>query len=276
MNKQPDQRPARALTDKVAIVTGSGRGLGAAIAKKFASEGASVIVSDILFEQARQVAGEITNSGGRSIALKVDVTVKSDVENLVKETVAQFGAVHIMVNNAGIMKQAPLTAMAEEDWDRVLNVDLKGVFLGTQAVMPHMMKQRYGKIINLSSVGGLHAINQGRSAYGAAKAAVAQLTRITASEAGTYGINVNAIAPGRITPREDKTMSPERQAVIGRLDDIYRSRAALGRLGQPGDVANLALFLASEASSFITGQVIQCDGGLFLSISDGVMDRPHV
>ncbi len=259
------------LAGKVAIVTGSARGLGAAMARKFASEGASVVVTDILVEQAKRIASDIQKSGGKAVALKTDVTRKAEVQNLVKEAISNFGAVHILVNNAGFMRQAPLVEMTEEDWDDILDGNLKSVFLCIQAVLPHMMEQHYGKIINMSAVGGIHAINPGRGAFSSAKAGVAQLTRIAASEAGQYGITVNAIAPGTVPHHEDKPVPQGRKEVTERMDAIYKSRAVLGHLGEPADIANLALFLASEDSKFITGQVICCDGGLFLNISDGLM-----
>ena len=186
------------LTGKVAIVTGSARGIGKAIAMSFASEGAAVVVADILIEQARQVVNEIKNQGGTAIAFKADVANRADVQNLVKNTLGNFKAIHILVNNAGIIRRAPLLEITEEDWDAVLDVDLKGVFNCTQAVLGHMMEQRYGKIINISSVAGTGTSSGATADYAAAKAGVIQLTKNTAMVAGPYGINVNSIAPGLI------------------------------------------------------------------------------
>lgn len=246
------------LTGKVAIVTGSTRGIGKAIAMSFASDGAAVVVTARHIEQAHQVVDEIKNRGGTAIAIKADVANRAEVHNLVKSTLENFKAIHILVNNAGIVRHAPLLEMAEEDWDIVLDVDLKGVFNCTQAVLGHMMEQRYGKIINISSVAGLGLPVSGGN-YGAAKAGVIQLTKVTAMEAGPYGINVNSIAPGLIVT--DITYTRRSKEEAERFIEERKERAVLGRVGRPEDIANLALFLASDDSNFITGQVICCDGG---------------
>ena len=249
------------LGGKVVIVTGSARGIGEAIAKKFAHEGASVVVTDVLTEQACRVVDEIRNRGGTAVAIRADVANRADVQNLVKETVANFKAVHILVNNAGITRHAPLLEMTEEDWDTVLDVDLKGVFNCTQAVLGHMMEQRYGKIINISSGMGAGSSNEGMANYASAKAGVIQLTKVTAREAGPYGINVNCIAPGSILTDILYTVIRGGKEEVEKRREMRRRQAVLGRLGKPEDIANLASFLASDDSSFITGQVIRCDGG---------------
>ena len=251
------------LTGKVAIVTGSTRGIGKAIAMSFASEGAAVVVTARHIEQGHQVVDEIKNQGGTAIAFKADVTNRADVHNLVKSTLENFKAIHILVNNAGITRHASLLEMTEEDWDAVLDVDLKGVFNCTQAVLGHMMEQRYGKIINISSGAGVGVTYVGMANYGAAKAGVIQLTKVTAMEAGPYGINVNCIAPGLI-PTEihyTHTRAVLTKEEVEKFIEKGDERAMLGRVGRPEDIANLALFLASDDSSFITGQVICCDGG---------------
>ena len=252
------------LTDKVAIVTGSTRGIGQAIAMKFAAEGAAVVVTARHIEQAQQVVGEIKNQGGTAIAFKTDVANRADVHNLIKGALEHFKSIHIFVNNAGFARPAPFMEVTEEDWDAVIDVDLKGVFNCTQEVLSHMMEQRYGKIINISSVGGAGFPRTDLASYGPAKAGVIMLTKITAMAAGPYGINVNCIAPGLIRtemtyPRKAKTEAQKliQSAVSGERDE----RTALGRVGKPEDIANLALFLASDDSSFITGQTICCDGG---------------
>ncbi len=250
------------LTGKVAIVTGSSRGIGKAIAMSFASEGAAVVVTARHIEQAHQVVDEIKNQGGTAIAFKTDVANRADVHNLIKGTLENFKSIHIFVNNAGIGRPAPFLEVTEEDWDAVIDIDLKGVFNGTQAVLSHMMEQRYGKIINISSVGGVGFPRTDMASYGPAKAGVIMLTKITALEAGPYGINVNCIAPGLIRtemtyPQRGKKVTEFTKKLIEGKDE----RAALGRIGQPEDIANLALFLASDDSSFITGQTICCDGG---------------
>ncbi len=248
------------LTGKVAIVTGSGQGIGKAIATKFASEGAAVVVCARSIDKVHQVVDEIKNQGGTALALRTDVANRADVHNLVKSTLENFKAIHILVNNAAIRRPAPLVEMTEEDWDVVLDVDLKGVFNCTQAVLGHMMQQRYGKIINISSILGLGVPRVGVGNYGAAKAGVIQLTKVTAMEAGSYGINVNAIAPGLVITEGTYTRRSSKEEAERQIKES-KERAVLGRSGRPEDIANLALFLASDDSNFITGQVICCDGG---------------
>lgn len=247
------------LAGKVAIVTGSARGIGKAIANKFASEGAAVVVSDINIDEAQQVVDKIKSQRGTALAVRADVATKTDVQNLVKTTLDSFKAVHILVNNAGTTRFKSILKLTEEDWDAVLDVDLKGVFLCTQAVLEYMMKQRYGKIINISSNIALGGAQEQFASYGAAKAGVVQLTRATAVEAGSYGINVNSIAPGLILTDIYYTFLTKEQ-FEGRIK-YWETASALHRVGKPEDIANLALFLASDDSCHITGQVIRCDGG---------------
>ena len=172
------------LIDKVAVVTGAAQGIGEAIARKLASEGAAIVISDINIEKAKKVAEEIKNQGGTATAFKADVSNRADVQNLMKNTIKTFGAIHILVNNAGISRRQPIHEMTQELWDAVLNIDLNGVFYCTQAVLGHMMKQRYGKIINISSIVGIDLFLAGNVNYAVAKAGVIQLTRFTAMEAG--------------------------------------------------------------------------------------------
>ena len=246
------------LSDKVAIITGAARGIGKGIAMKFASEGAAIVVTDVLIEQAQKTADEIKSKGGNAIAVKADVTKKAEVQNLVKTTLDNFKALHILVNNAGIQRNFSIIEMSEEDWDIVLDVDLKALFLCTQAVLPHMMKQRYGKIINISSICGLGVPLAAN--YNAAKGGVIQLTKSAAFEAGPYGINVNSIAPGVVLTdillNVGKTEEEREKAVQER-----KRLSVLGRIGTTEDMGDLAVFLASEESKHITGQVISCDGG---------------
>jgi len=247
------------LEGKVAIITGSARGIGEAIAKKFAAEGASVVISALHAEGASRVAREIRETGGQAIAFKADVSQKAAVREMVKKTLEHFSAVHILVNNAGITRRAPIVEMAEEDWDLVQAIDLKGVFLCTQAVLGQMIEQRYGKIINLSSMAALGTNNPGAAAYAAAKAGVIALTKVTAREGGPHGINVNCILPGRIIT--DIIFANRTREEAERFLAEGRERSVLGRTGTPDDIANLALFLASEESGFMTGQIIRSDGG---------------
>lgn len=247
------------LDGKVAIVTGSARGIGQAIAKKFAAEGAAVVVNALHAEGANQVAREIQAQGGKAIAIKADVSKKAEVQDMVKQALDSFGAIHILVNNAGISQNLSLLETTEEDWDTMHNVCLKGVFLCIQAVLPHMMKQKYGKIVNVSSGAALGASTPGLAAYAAAKGGVISLTKSMAREAGPYGINVNCIAPGTVIT-DILYVGRTKQETERFISDRKRS-SVLGRVGQPEDIANLALFLASEESSFMSGQIIRMDGG---------------
>ncbi len=245
------------LDGKVAIITGSARGIGEAIARKLAAEGATVVVNAIHIERANRVAREIQDQGGKAIAIKANVSQKAEVQDMVVKTLDSFGAIHILVNNAGIMRRGSILETMEEDWTIVQNVNLKGTFLCIQSTLPHMMKQEYGKIINISSIAAFGVKTQ--AAYGAAKAGVISLTQSTAREAGPYGINVNCIAPGRVTTDMiyfERTKE-EAEAII----EVGKKSTVLGSIGQPDDIANLALFLASDDSSFITGQIIRMDGG---------------
>jgi 3-oxoacyl-[acyl-carrier protein] reductase len=249
------------LKDKVAIITGSGSGIGEGIAKKLASEGAAIVVWDINIEAASSVAQEIKEQGGNALALKADVSRIKEVDDSVKKALEVFGAVHILVNNAGITRHKPILELTEEDWDIVLAVNLKGVFNCTQAVLRPMMSQRYGKIINISSVAGVGAPNNNMANYTAAKAGVIGLTKVTAREAGPYGINVNSVAPGVIvTPLIYRFRGKEGG---DKLIEGKKKLSVLGRVGKPEDIANLVLFLASDDSSFMSGQVIRVDGGRF-------------
>ncbi|MFC1928891.1 SDR family NAD(P)-dependent oxidoreductase [Chloroflexota bacterium] len=248
------------LTGKVAIVTGSARGLGKAIATKFASEGAAVVVSDILIEQAQQTADEIKKQGGTAIALKTDVSNKADTQKLAEDTLKNFKAVHILVNNAGFAPpMAGILEIKDEVWDAVMGVMLKGVLNCTQAVFGHMMEQRYGKIINISSIAGFSASARG-VVYSVAKAGVIQMTKSNAMEAGPYGINVNSIAPAFAVTDFQRDAFGSEEALKKAIEGA-KEKAALRRIGEPEDIADLALFLASEDSRHITGQIIRCDGG---------------
>lgn len=247
------------LSGRVAIVTGAAQGIGEAIAKRLASEGAVVVVADINIETARRVADEIKGQERVAIAFKVDVANRVEVQDMVRTTMENFGAIHILVNNAGIVRRAPFLELTEEAWDATMNVDLKGVFNCSQAVLRHMIEQRYGKIINISSIAGTGHGRPDLASYAVAKAGVIQLTKVTAREAGQHGINVNCIAPGFIATglsyvgrtREETEISIEERKKL----------TVLGRAGTPEEVANLALFLACDDSSFIAGQVISIDGG---------------
>jgi len=247
------------LKDKVAIVTGAGRGIGEAIALLFAEEGANVVVNDVNEADAKSTAEEIKGRGRQAKAVIGSVTVQGVVQRMVDTAVQEFGTLDILVNNAGIIRDARLHKMTEEQWDRVIEVNLKGAFLCTQCAARVMREKRYGKIINLSSA--MWKGNPGQLNYSAAKAGIIGLTRTAAKELAPKGINVNAIAPGLILTDMLKSTPP---AILEQMQKNLATTVPLNRLGLPRDVANVALFLASDESSYVTGEVISCDGGLII------------
>jgi len=241
------------LSNKVAIVTGSGRGIGRAIALKLAEVGAIVVVNDI-GETAQGVAEEIRAMNRQSLAILADVSLSPDVARLVDETIDTYGKVDILVNNAGITRDQLILRMSDEDWDRVLNVNLKSVFLCTRAVLRHMIKQRWGRIISIASIVGVTG-NPGQANYASAKAGIIGFTRTIAREVASRGITANAIAPGFIdTEMTQRLEESRRQELLKRIP--------LGYLGSPRDVAEAVAFLASEEARYITGQVLNVDGGM--------------
>lgn len=245
------------LAGKVALVTGSARGIGRAIAEAFAREGAFVVVNDVGEEaSAREVLAGIEGAGGRGAVRMFDVADGAAVEAAVRSVVAETGRIDILVNNAGITRDNLLMRMSDEEFDAVLRVNLKGTFLVTRAVVRPMMKQRFGRIINLSSVVGAMG-NAGQSNYSAAKAGIAGFTKSAARELASRGITVNAIAPGFIRTAMTAAL-PEN------VQQAFLAQIPLGRFAEPAEVAELALFLASDAASYITGQVIGINGGLYM------------
>jgi len=247
------------LEGKISIVTGGGTGLGKAIALEFANAGADVVVCGRNIGNIEKVRDEIMALGRRSLAIATDVCVKEQVDNMVNKVIAEFGRVDILVNNAGTNRPTPILDLTEEVWDLLLDTNLKGIFLCTQAVAKHMVAQKYGKIINISSTAALGALEPGQAAYAASKFGVIGFTKACAREFGSYGINVNAIAPGRVlTPLIYASRTPEQ---VKQFIAIGESAAVLGRLGTPEDIARLALFLSSDDASFITAETIACNGG---------------
>lgn len=249
------------IAGKVALVTGSGRGIGRAIADRFAQEGATVALVDRQVDRANAGAEAIAAAGGRASAFKADVSVRAEVNAMVEQVLDAYGAIHILVNNAGVTCHRPFLELTDAEWDLVMDNDLRSQFLCTQAVLPHMIGQRYGKIINMSSAVGVErtTAHPTMASYAAAKAGVIQLTKVVAKLGGPHNINVNAIAPGLIdTEIMYTSQTPEQVELLIRGK---KDTSVLERIGQPEDVASLALFLASDESSFITAQVICCDGG---------------
>lgn len=242
------------LSNRVAIVTGSGQGIGREIALLLAERGASVVISDVNDATAKAVAAEIESKNVKSIAVTANVTVSAEVNKLVEQALSSFGHIDILVNNAGITKDNLLMRMSEADWDLVLNINLKGAFLCTQAVIRHMMKQRWGRIVNIASVVGVIG-NAGQANYSASKAGLIGLTKSTAREVASRGITVNAVAPGFI----DTGMT---QKLTENVKQEFLKQIPVGYFGLPKDVANAVAFLASEEAHYMTGQVLNVNGGL--------------
>ncbi|MGG0718865.1 3-oxoacyl-[acyl-carrier-protein] reductase [Robertmurraya massiliosenegalensis] len=245
------------IEGKNALVTGASRGIGREIALELARQGANVAVNYAGSEQmANEVVDEIKSLGREAFAIQANVSDADAVSNMIKEVVDRFGSIDVLVNNAGITRDNLLMRMKEEDWDAVINTNLKGVFLCTKAVTRPMMKQRSGRIINISSIVGVGG-NAGQANYVAAKAGVIGLTKTTAKELASRGITVNAIAPGFITTDMTDKLNEEVQAEM--LKQI-----PLARLGEPQDIAKVVVFLASDDSRYMTGQTLHVDGGMIM------------
>ena len=242
-----------AIKNKVAIITGSGGGIGGAIALRYAREGAKLALADIVAETAKSRASEINSMGCDAIATATDVTNKASVRQMVQTTLERWGRIDILVNVAGGADRKAVMEMTETDWDAIVDMNLKSVFLCCQAVLPTMLKQKYGKIVSISSIYGFTG-NAIRSSYAAAKAGVAVFTKSLALEVVNEGINVNAIAPGRVsTPK-----------VRGRYSDEQWAEATVqipaGRAGTPDEIASAAIFLVLDENSYLTGQTIHVNG----------------
>ncbi|MCL6572018.1 MAG: 3-oxoacyl-[acyl-carrier-protein] reductase [Bacillus sp. (in: Bacteria)] len=245
------------LSGKTALVTGASRGIGREIALELARQGANVAVNFSGSEgKANEVVEEIKTMGRDAFAVKCDVSNTKEVAEMVKGTIDRFGNLDILVNNAGITRDNLLMRMKEEEWDDVININLKGVFLCTKAVTRQMMKQRLGRIINIASIVGVSG-NPGQANYVAAKAGVIGLTKTTAKELASRNITVNAIAPGFIsTDMTDKLSEEVKKEMLKQIP--------LARLGEPKDIAKVVAFLASDDTSYITGQTLHIDGGMVM------------
>jgi 3-oxoacyl-[acyl-carrier protein] reductase len=245
------------FTGKVAVVTGSGRGIGKAIAMKLAENGATLVINDVGDSApAEQTVSEIKNLNRQAVAIMADVSSSADVTKMMETAIAAYGKVDILVNNAGITRDQLTMKMTDEEWDKVLAIDLKSVFLCTRAVLRPMLKQRSGRIISMSSVVGIIG-NAGQANYAASKAGIIGFTKTIAKEVASRGITVNAIAPGFIdTPMTQALPEERRKALMANIP--------LGSLGTPKDIAETVAFLASEEARYITGQVITVDGGISL------------
>lgn len=244
------------LQGKVAIVTGSGRGIGAATVRGFAQEGARVVVTDIDPAATRRTADALRREGFEAIDVVADVTRKDEVQRLVDETVRAFGTVHVLVNNAGFPRDNYLTKMPESDWDAVVDVVLKGAYLCSQAAVPHMMSQKWGRIINISS--RAHLGNPGQANYSAAKAGLLGLTRALCYEDGKFDITVNAVAPGFVDTELVQSLP-----TYAAIKERWIKNTPVPRLGQVRDIADAVLFLASERAGFISGEVLHVTGGRY-------------
>src|SRR6266699_1844334 len=247
------------LDGRVAFVTGAGRGIGAATALRMAEEGARVALADIDNEGCQQVAREISRLGSEGLVLHCNVTDSAMVQDAVDKTASHFGQLDILVNNAGVLRDNLLFKMSEDDWDTVMGVHLRGAFLMSRAVQKHMVDQRFGRIINLSSSSALG--NRGQVNYSAAKAGLQGFTKTLAIELGQFGVTANAIAPGFIVT--DMTAATAARVGMDFTDfqNAAAARIPVRRVGQPDDVAHTASFLASEAAGFVSGQVIYVAGG---------------
>ena len=245
------------LKNKVALITGSGSGIGEATVLKFSEEGAKVVINDINKDNANKLAEKLKAKGCEVLVCIADVCNKSDVEKMIKQVLDKFGRLDILVNNAGINRDSFVKKMSEEQWDRVIDINLKGTFLCAQAALVPMMEQMSGRIINTASIGALG--NIGQANYSASKAGVIGLTKTLALEGARYNINVNCVSPGATNTAMTAGMPPE-------IAENVKKKIPLRRFAEPKEIADMHLFLASEESSYITGQVIFVDGGISVGI----------
>jgi 3-oxoacyl-[acyl-carrier protein] reductase len=245
------------LDDKIAVVTGSAQGIGRAIAETLARRGAHVVVADIKIEKAQTTTQAIAASTGRrAIAVQANVADSASAQAMIDRAIEEFGRIDILVNNAGTTRDNLIVRISDADWDLVLGVNLKGAFNCSKAAVRPMMKQRYGRIVNISSVSGL-AGQAGQTNYSSSKAGLIGFTKALAKEVGSRGITVNAVAPGFVSTDLTKE-------ILSKVQDEAIKATPLGRLGTVEDIANAVAFLVSDEASFITGQVLSVDGGMVM------------
>lgn len=242
---------------KVVVITGAGQGIGRAIALAFAAEDAKVVIGELNKATGEAVASQIQSSGGIALAVETDVTERSEIENLLERSIEKFGHVDIWVNNAGLVRPAMLHTMTQEDFDQVIDVHLKGTFMGVQIAGRHMRERRSGRIINVTSSAGILG-TIGQINYSAAKGGIISITKSAARELARHNITVNCVAPAAVTQMTEKIIADEK------LRELYLSRIPLGRLAEPEEIAPVFVFLASAYASYITGQVLCVDGGMVM------------
>jgi len=243
------------LNNKVAIITGSGSGIGKAIVRLFSQEGAKVVIAEISEENGKKVMEEIRDNGGTAVFVKTDVSKSSEIKKMTELCLKEFGGIDVLVNNAGIVKFSPFHEVSEEDWDEVINVNLKSVFLASKSVLPYMLEKGKGKIINIASIAGLVGF-ENIGPYCASKGGIIALSKEMALEYAKKGININCIAPGVIETAMTRDMLNNSQT-----RQFLKSSTPYFRLGKSEDIAQAALYLASDESDFVNGEVLVVDGG---------------